>query len=54
MGAKTREVLPLNEVRQVTVRDDRDVTLTVRPLDLVDANLALVTLAVGQHEETKR
>ena len=54
VGSKTREVLPLNEVRQVTVRDDHGVTLSVRPLELVDANLALVTLAVGQQEETKR
>jgi len=46
VGTKTRDVLPLNEVRQVVVRDDHDVTLTVRPLATDDPGLALVTLAV--------
>src|SRR5262249_54975894 len=51
VGAKTREVLPLNELRQVMVRDDHDVTLTVRPLESAENNLALVTLAVGEKRD---
>jgi predicted nucleic acid-binding Zn-ribbon protein len=51
VGAKTREVLPLSELRQVTVRDDRDVTLTVRPLETTESNLALVVLAVGDEHD---
>jgi predicted regulator of Ras-like GTPase activity (Roadblock/LC7/MglB family) len=46
VGTKTRDVLPLHEVRQVVVRDDRDMTLTVRPLAASEPGLALVTLAV--------
>jgi hypothetical protein len=46
VGAKSRSVLPLHEVLQVTVRDDHDMMLTVRPLDAVDNSLALVTLAI--------
>jgi|GEM_PF-4372299 len=46
VGTKTRDVLPLHEVRQVVVRDDRDMTLTVRPLAAAEPGLALVTLAV--------
>lgn len=46
VGTKTRDVLPLHEVRQVVVRDDRDMTLTVRPLVSDDPGLALVTLSV--------
>jgi hypothetical protein len=46
VGTKTRDVLPLHEVRQVVVRDDRDMTLTVRPLATEDPGLALVTLAI--------
>ena len=46
VGTKARRVLPLHEVRQVIVRDDRDVTLIVRPIDSEDHSLALVTLAV--------
>ena len=47
VGTKTRDVLPLHEVRQVVVRDDRDMTLTVRPLAAAEPGLALVTLAVA-------
>ena len=46
VGTKTRDVLPLHEVRQVVVRDDHDMTLTVRPLATEDPGLALVTLTV--------
>jgi predicted regulator of Ras-like GTPase activity (Roadblock/LC7/MglB family) len=49
VGSKTRDVLPLREVRQVVVRDDHDMTLTVRPLAAEDPGLALVTLAVGPY-----
>ncbi len=47
VGTKTRDMLPLHRVRQVVVRDDHDVTLTVRPLATDDPGLALVTLAVN-------
>lgn len=46
VGTRTRDVLPLHEVRQVVVRDDHDMTLTVRPLATEDPGLALVTLAI--------
>lgn len=46
VGTKTRDVLPLHKVRQVVVRDEHDVTLTVRPLAADDPGLALVTLAI--------
>jgi predicted regulator of Ras-like GTPase activity (Roadblock/LC7/MglB family) len=46
VGSKTRDILPLRNLRQVTVCDDHDVTLTVRPLATDDPGLALVTLAV--------
>ena len=52
VGTKTRDVLPLHEVRQVVVRDENDVTLTVRPLATDDPGLALVTLAIDG--DTKR
>jgi predicted regulator of Ras-like GTPase activity (Roadblock/LC7/MglB family) len=47
VGIKTRDMLPLHQVSQVVIRDDHDVTLTVRPLAADDPGLALVTLAVG-------
>jgi predicted regulator of Ras-like GTPase activity (Roadblock/LC7/MglB family) len=47
VGSKTRGVLPLRDVRQVVIRDEHDMTLTVRPLVAEDPGLALVTLAVG-------
>lgn len=49
VGSKTRDVLPLHEVRQVVVRDDRDMTLTVRPLAATEPGLALVTLSIEPH-----
>jgi hypothetical protein len=45
-GSRTQDILPLRNLRQVIVRDDQDVTLTVRPLAMDDPGLALVTLAV--------
>lgn len=45
VGAKTRAGLPIHELRQVTIEDRRDTTLTVRPIASTEANLALVTLA---------
>jgi predicted regulator of Ras-like GTPase activity (Roadblock/LC7/MglB family) len=51
VGTKARRVLPLHEVRQVIVRDDRNVTLIVRPLDSADHSLALVTLAEPTERE---
>src|SRR5262249_26359036 len=41
VGQKTCDVLPLHEVREVVVRDDHDVTLTVSPIEVVDTTLAL-------------
>jgi hypothetical protein len=50
VGAKTRDALPLRELRQLTIQDDYDTTLTVRPIDSAEDHLALVTLASGpQH-----
>ncbi|HEX4353687.1 MAG TPA: hypothetical protein VHZ95_12245 [Polyangiales bacterium] len=46
VGTRTRDMLPLQELRQVVVRDDHDMTLTVRPLATEDPGLALVTLAI--------
>jgi predicted regulator of Ras-like GTPase activity (Roadblock/LC7/MglB family) len=47
LGTKTREALPLNQLRQVIVQDDRDMTLTVRPIAAAEDHFALVTLAAG-------
>jgi predicted regulator of Ras-like GTPase activity (Roadblock/LC7/MglB family) len=47
-SAKTREALPLHDLRQVIVQDDHDSILTVRPISSADDNLALVTLAPGR------
>jgi hypothetical protein len=49
-GLQAQKVLPLHKVQRVTVEDDRDVTLTLRPLqtdESVEGDLALITLAVG-------
>jgi predicted regulator of Ras-like GTPase activity (Roadblock/LC7/MglB family) len=46
VGTRTQDILPLRNLSQVIVRDDHDVTLTVRPLATDDPGLALVTLAV--------
>lgn len=46
VGNRTQDILPLRKLQQVIVRDDQDVTLTVRPLATDDPGLALVTLAV--------
>jgi predicted regulator of Ras-like GTPase activity (Roadblock/LC7/MglB family) len=48
LGTKTREALPLNQLRQVIVQDDHDMTLTVRPIVSAEDHFALVTLAAGQ------
>lgn len=48
LGTKTRESLPLQQLRQVIVQDDRDMTLTVRPIAAAQDHFALVTLAAGQ------
>lgn len=49
-GLQAQKVLPLRKVQRVTVEDDQDVTLTLRPLqtdESVEGDLALITLAVG-------
>lgn len=51
VGTKTRDALPLHELRQVIVQDECNTTLTVRPLAAVDDNFALVTLAPGRQRE---
>ena len=51
VGTKARRVLPLHEVRQVIVRDDRNMTLIVRPIESADHSLALVTLADAPERE---
>ena len=50
VGAKTRDALPLHDLRQVIVQDDHDSILTVRPITSAEDNLALVTLAPGRHD----
>jgi predicted regulator of Ras-like GTPase activity (Roadblock/LC7/MglB family) len=50
VGAKTRDALPLRELRQLTIQDDCDTTLTVRPIASAEDHLALVTLAAGSRE----
>jgi len=45
VGTRMRSALPLHQVRSVVVRDDRETTLTVRPLEHGDHRFALVTLA---------
>jgi predicted regulator of Ras-like GTPase activity (Roadblock/LC7/MglB family) len=47
VGAKTRELLPFEQLRKVTVQDDRT-TLTVRPIATADDHFTLVTLSSAQ------
>lgn len=50
-GLQAQKVLPLHKVQRVTVEDDQNVTLTLRPLQTdgsVEGDLALITLAVGK------
>jgi hypothetical protein len=52
-GLQAQKVLPLHKVQRVTVEDDQNVTLTLRPLQTdegVEGDLALITLAVGNAE----
>jgi hypothetical protein len=44
-GAKAREALPLNEVRQVVLYCEHDATLTVRRLATMEDKFSLVTLS---------
>jgi hypothetical protein len=49
-GLQAQHVLPLHNVQRVTVEDDQNVQLTLRPLrtdGIKDAELSLITLAVG-------
>jgi predicted regulator of Ras-like GTPase activity (Roadblock/LC7/MglB family) len=48
IGEKTREVLPLRELRKLVIQDAADMTLTVRPIATADDQFALVTLTCGQ------
>jgi hypothetical protein len=53
-GLQAQKVLPLRKVQRVTVEDDQDVTLTLRPLqtdESVEGDLALITLAIGAAPE---
>jgi hypothetical protein len=53
-GLQAQKVLPLHKVQRVTVEDDRNVTLTLRPLqtdESVEGDLALITLQVGSSGE---
>ena len=55
-GLQAQKVLPLRKVQRVTVEDDENVTLTLRPLqtdDTMEGDLALITLAVAQNERHK-
>jgi hypothetical protein len=56
-GLQAQKVLPLHKVQRVTVEDDRNVTLTLRPLvtdESVEGDLALITLAVGERKVAAR
>jgi hypothetical protein len=49
-GLQAQHVLPLHNVQRVTVEDDQNVQLSLRPLrtdGVKDAELSLITLAVG-------
>jgi uncharacterized coiled-coil DUF342 family protein len=50
-GQRVGELLPLRTIRELTMHDDRNVTMTVRPLPGGESNLALVTLGVGAEPE---
>jgi hypothetical protein len=53
-GLQAQKVLPLHKVQRVTVEDDQNVTLTLRPLmtdGSMEGELALITLAVGATNE---
>lgn len=54
VGTKTRDGLPLRELRQVIVQDDQDMILTVRPIAAADDTFALVTLARGPYDTAQR
>lgn len=47
IGAKSCDSLPLHDVRHIVVTDDHDMTLTVRKIEAVDEQFALVTLTSG-------
>jgi hypothetical protein len=56
-GLQAQRVLPLRKVQRVTVEDDHNVTLTLRPLQTdgsVEGDLALITLAVGAEPRRAR
>jgi predicted regulator of Ras-like GTPase activity (Roadblock/LC7/MglB family) len=44
VGAKARAALPLGELRQLTLQDENDTLLSVRPIASAEDDLALVTL----------
>lgn len=50
-GAKTRELLPFEQLRKLTVQDDRT-TLIVRPIATADDHFTLVTLSCAQEVVT--
>jgi predicted regulator of Ras-like GTPase activity (Roadblock/LC7/MglB family) len=45
VGAKARAALPLGELRQLTLQDENETMLSVRPIVSADDELALVTLS---------
>jgi hypothetical protein len=56
-GLQAQQVLPLRNVQRVTVEDDQNVVLTLRPLGTpgsADADLALITLAVGNGPDPRQ
>jgi hypothetical protein len=48
VGDKTREALPLRQVRKLVIEDECNTRLTVRPIASADDQFALVTLSCGQ------
>ncbi len=49
-GQRLRDLLPIAEVQEVFVRDDHDVTVTIRPLQEQGHDLALITLGIGAQD----
>lgn len=50
VGAKARAALPLRELQKLTLQDENETVLTVRPIASAEDELALVTLAAAHGE----
>jgi predicted regulator of Ras-like GTPase activity (Roadblock/LC7/MglB family) len=54
LGEKTRDVLPLHDVRRVVIEDDEARTLIVRPISTAAEHFSLVTLATQTKAQTNK